>query len=100
MVNRRVKRFPKLCIFPRYRWCGPGCSGPGAPINEIDAACMMHDLCYGHHGPTCECDYLLLKQLRTLINPYTKEGRHARIIYRYMLLQTRARCKPHRYSRY
>ncbi|MDO4910208.1 MAG: phospholipase A2 family protein [Corynebacterium sp.] len=43
---------------PLYgRWCGPGYSGPGAPIDAIDEACMRHDLCYNHMGyfdPLCD----------------------------------------------
>ncbi|RDY66986.1 phospholipase, partial [Halobacillus trueperi] len=46
MRHRRRYKRPKFCVFPGYRWCGPGCSGPGAPINETDAACKAHDECY------------------------------------------------------
>lgn len=33
-------------FFPGYRYCGPGKSGPAAPINQLDAICMEHDACY------------------------------------------------------
>ena len=45
MPQRRKGRF-RFCVFPGYNWCGPGCNGPGAPINELDAACKAHDICY------------------------------------------------------
>jgi hypothetical protein len=28
-------------------WCGPDHSGPAEPIDEMDAYCKEHDLCYG-----------------------------------------------------
>ncbi|WP_325058505.1 hypothetical protein [Lentibacillus cibarius] len=37
---------PRFCIFPGYKYCGPGCSGPEQPINAVDAACQVHDICY------------------------------------------------------
>jgi Phospholipase A2-like domain len=84
--------FPKWCVFPHYKWCGPGCSGPGTPINAVDAACRNHDLCYQKYGPTCKCDRLFLRQLESTINPHTKEGRQALLIYRYMRFQTFFKC--------
>lgn len=38
-------------------WCGPGCSGPGAPIDSVDACCKAHDECYARRGYfACSCD--------------------------------------------
>lgn len=82
----------RFCIFPGYKWCGPGCSGPGAPVNRVDAACKAHDECYQFYGDKCYCDQVFLEQLLPLMNPYTLEGRHATIIYRYMKLQTFFTC--------
>ncbi|HWL11412.1 MAG TPA: Parvovirus coat protein VP1-like protein, partial [Ureibacillus sp.] len=31
-----------FCL-PGYRYCGPGCSGPGSPTNPVDACCKFHD---------------------------------------------------------
>ncbi|RSL35076.1 phospholipase [Salibacterium salarium] len=84
--NRRLNR-PRLCIFPGYNWCGPGCSGPRPPINAVDAACKAHDECYRKFGNYCGCDQAFIKQLMLLQNPYTLEGRHARTILRYMKIQ-------------
>jgi len=79
------RRFP--CAFPGYNWCGPGCSGPGNPVNAVDAACKEHDECYRFNGDRCYCDTIFLKKLDWLQNPYTEEGRQARIMYNYMKLQ-------------
>jgi hypothetical protein len=92
MYQERRSILPQFCIFPGYNWCGPGCSGPGAPINETDAACKAHDECYRKYGPSCECDQQFLFRLRLNSNPYTQEGRHARLMYNYMKLQTIFTC--------
>jgi hypothetical protein len=75
---------PRFCIFPGYNWCGPGCSGPGAPINAVDAACHSHDICYRMSGDRCWCDEQFMYRLERLQNPYTVEGRHARVMLNYM----------------
>jgi hypothetical protein len=54
--------------FPVYgNWCGPNHPGPGRfpkPIDEVDAACMRHDLCYAKEGYfSCVCDAKLLSDL-------------------------------------
>ncbi|MCA1055997.1 phospholipase [Rossellomorea aquimaris] len=83
---------PKFCIFPEYKWCGPGCSGPGEPINEVDAACMKHDLCYERYGPSCHCDHQFLSEIKPHVNLANKEGRDALLFYHYMKLQTGIKC--------
>ncbi len=93
---RRMKTGPNLCIFPGYKWCGPGCSGPGAPINSVDAACKDHDLCYERYGPSCQCDRMFMRKLRNHIDPDTREGRHAYLMYQYMKLQTKVTCQEDR----
>lgn len=90
------RRSPRFCIFPGYNWCGPGCSGPGAPINEVDAACKAHDECYSRGRDRCECDRAFLERLRPNINPYTQQGRHARLLYNYMKLQSSFTCNSFR----
>jgi hypothetical protein len=82
----------RFCLFPGYKWCGPGCSGPGKPINRVDAACQAHDYCYEYYGERCYCDRKFMHHLRPLINYETDEGRHAEIIYNYMKLQTFFTC--------
>jgi hypothetical protein len=38
-------------------WCGPGHSGPGAPIDPVDQVCCRHDKCYSKNGSLdCKCD--------------------------------------------
>ena len=91
MFNKRNGGF-RFCILPGYNWCGPGCSGPGEPINEIDAACRAHDICYRMGRSRCDCDYEFLDRLYPQINPHTQEGRHARLVYNYMKLQSQATC--------
>ncbi|MFC7786278.1 MULTISPECIES: phospholipase [unclassified Rossellomorea] len=96
---RRNKTGPNLCVFPGYKWCGPGCSGPGAPINSVDAACKAHDLCYEQYGPSCRCDRMFMRRLKNEINPETQKGRHAFLLYQYMKLQTRVTCQGDRCGR-
>lgn len=92
MPHRRRYRRPKFCVFPGYRWCGPGCSGPGAPINETDAACKAHDECYRKTRNRCACDEAFIKKLTALQTPHTQEGRHARLMLQYMRLQRLFTC--------
>lgn len=77
----------KFCVFSGYNWCGPGCSGPGAPINAVDAACKAHDFCYKTYGNRYACDQELLNRLQFLMNPHTLEGRQARTIYNFMKMK-------------
>ena len=38
-------------------YCGPGQSGPGAPVDKLDELCQKHDNCYGERGYfACSCD--------------------------------------------
>lgn len=38
-------------------WCGSAVSGPGGPIDDLDACCQRHDNCYGARGgDACSCD--------------------------------------------
>lgn len=67
MPMRRRRLFPSFCIFPGYKNCGPVCSGPGAPINDVDAACKAHNECYRLYGPSCRCDQEFLNRLQPKI---------------------------------
>ncbi|WP_343839125.1 hypothetical protein [Salinibacillus aidingensis] len=62
---------------PGYRYCGPGCRGPGPPVNALDYFCMQHDACYQRGGHRRFCDEVFLDQLR----PYTPEIPVLHIIY-------------------
>jgi hypothetical protein len=74
----------RFCVFPGYNWCGPGCNGPGEPINRVDAACKAHDRCYrrGRHRRACDKEFI--RRLQPLIELDTQEGHHARVIYHFM----------------
>jgi hypothetical protein len=48
--------FPKR-LFGTH-WCGPGGAGP--PINDLDAACMSHDMCYDAIGASTYQSWLAL----------------------------------------
>lgn len=46
-------------------WCGPGHSGPDAPINTLDSICMRHDKCYAEKGYfACSCDRALIDDIK------------------------------------
>ncbi|WP_230502432.1 Parvovirus coat protein VP1-like protein [Sutcliffiella rhizosphaerae] len=70
--------------FPGYRWCGPGCSGPGAPTNEVDSCCKAHDECYRRFGPSRYCDQLFQNCLLPRINRHNQMGRDAELFYKAM----------------
>ncbi|MGD7045975.1 phospholipase [Jeotgalibacillus proteolyticus] len=91
MMDRRRNR-PGLCLFPGYNWCGPGCSGPGAPVNEVDACCKAHDECYGRGGSRCECDRAFLEQLAKHANPHTEQGRKAALMYDFIKFRMAFTC--------
>ena len=91
MSQRRNNRI-RFCVLPGYNWCGPGCNGPGAPINEVDTACKAHDDCYRRGKHPCECDQEFLNRLRSPNKFNTQQGRHARLLYHYMKLQTIFTC--------
>jgi hypothetical protein len=93
---RRRQKLLSLCLFPGYRWCGPGCSGPGAPINDVDACCMRHDRCLDSGIHPCECDQELIECLRYKKNQNTVKGRHAALMYDFMKVKTAFSCGKYR----
>lgn len=49
-------------------WCGPGNSGPGAPIDRVDQVCCRHDKCYSDRGYLdCSCDRELIASMPAAI---------------------------------
>lgn len=45
-------------------WCGKGHSGPGAPVDLLDTACMHHDQCYAARGfGNCSCDDEMIAEI-------------------------------------
>ncbi|RDU35865.1 Parvovirus coat protein VP1-like protein [Neobacillus piezotolerans] len=79
-MKRRKRPSLRFCV-PGYRWCGPGCSGPGKPLNAVDACCKEHDECLSIYGQTKCCDEQLKQCLKQKINPHTKLGRDAALFY-------------------
>ncbi|WP_407272097.1 Parvovirus coat protein VP1-like protein [Radiobacillus sp. PE A8.2] len=71
-----------------YRYCGPGCSGPGAPTNQLDAICREHDICYKRTRNHQQCDQVYLRNLEPYLNYRGKLGRDARLMYRAIRLKT------------
>jgi hypothetical protein len=60
--NEDIDQLDVPCLYGN--WCGPGCSGPGAPIDAVDACCKAHDQCYGRRGYfACSCDRELVRCL-------------------------------------
>jgi hypothetical protein len=80
-----------FCIFSGYKWCGPGCSGPGKPINAVDACCKVHDECLRFRSQ-CECDRKFLRCLRPKVGLTSEKGRTAALMYTYMKIETTFTC--------
>ena len=89
-MSTKNNRSP-FCIFPNYRYCGPGCSGPGKPYNDVDGCCQAHDICLEKHSQ-CYCDLKFLDCLRRKTDLTTKKGRVATLMYIYMKAQTVFTC--------
>lgn len=70
-----------------YRYCGPGCSGPGTPINRLDSICRDHDLCYRRTGSRRICDEIFLNRVRPLMNQRSQIAEDARVMYQFMRLK-------------
>ena len=90
-MSTKNNRSP-FCIFPNYRYCGPGCSGPGQPYNDVDGCCQAHDRCLEKHSQ-CYCDRKFLECLRPKAKLTTSKGRIATLMYIYMKVQTVFTCK-------
>jgi|SRR3954447_11974382 hypothetical protein len=89
--TKRGKSQVGVCLFPEYKWCGPGCSGPGTPINDVDACCQSHDKCLKFNSQ-CYCDKKFRKCLRPKVNLSSEKGRVAALMYTYMSFQTIFTC--------
>lgn len=66
---------------PLYgRWCGPGHSGPGEPIDAVDEACCRHDICFCEQGyDDCDCNRRAIVDL-TQATVASDTGPHGRAI--------------------
>ncbi|MEK3990447.1 MULTISPECIES: Parvovirus coat protein VP1-like protein [Robertmurraya] len=73
--------------YPGYRYCGPGCSGPGRPVNQLDALCMKHDACLRRYGSHRMCDEIFMQRMIPIRNQRNKMGRDAAIMSGFMNLK-------------
>ena len=89
--TKRGKSQAGFCLFPKYKWCGPGCSGPGIPINDVDTCCKGHDKCLKRHSQ-CYCDKKFRECLRPRVSLTSEKGRVAALMYIYMSIQTTFTC--------
>lgn len=68
------------CVYGR--WCGPGCSGPGAPVDDVDQCCQEHDQCYSRRGYfDCRCNRELMACIAPKISLRTPKGRAALAVW-------------------
>ncbi|HAT4258432.1 TPA: hypothetical protein I9068_001766 [Clostridium perfringens] len=75
-IPKRIKRsftWPSFAVYGN--WCGPGHSGPAAPVDRIDKCCWLHDSCYGSNEPQKDCDERLIKCLQWEYNTTTSYGK-------------------------
>jgi hypothetical protein len=70
------------CIYGN--WCGPGCSGPEDPVDDLDTCCQIHDNCYNARGwGACSCDRELMACVWPKINFLTAKGKAALGVWSY-----------------
>lgn len=75
-ISSEMVELDAVCLYGN--WCGPGCSGPAAPIDGLDACCQTHDQCYITYGWfNCDCD----RALMDCVFPYTFYIARAAAIY-------------------
>lgn len=84
--NKRRKA-TGFCLPGGYRYCGPGCSGPGAPINFVDSCCQKHDRCVARYGSCAYCDQKLIDCVDSRRAVRGNEGQTARLISNFMSLR-------------
>ncbi|MFT8321500.1 MAG: Parvovirus coat protein VP1-like protein [Bacillus sp. (in: firmicutes)] len=87
-----------FCLPGGYRYCGPGCSGPGVPINYVDSCCKAHDNCVSKYGSCCLCDRALIRCVQAKTKQQNQEGKTARLIANVMILRTGIFCPDNRHS--
>lgn len=64
-------------------WCGPLCSGPGAPIDDVDQCCQAHDQCYANRGyGACSCNWKLMACVGPKRNLHSPKGGSAWAIWK------------------
>jgi V8-like Glu-specific endopeptidase len=64
------------CVYGKWR--GPGCSGPGAPVDDVDQCCQAHDHRYANRGYfACSCNRKLLSYIAPKRDMNTPKGKAA-----------------------
>lgn len=77
-VDKVRARVVRLEIYGN--WCGPGYSGPEAPIDALDTACQSHDYCYGSSSSKadqCNCDQKLISRIYSEYDSYSSNAKSA-----------------------
>jgi len=75
------------------KYCGPGHSGPGTPIDALDKACQKHDKCYSKRGYfACSCDKELLSDVVSALPYLSGKGLVASVAIRTYFMN--APCNP------
>lgn len=59
--NMQIDSYGLFLGFNYGNWCGYSKSGPGLPIDAVDAACFNHDHCLKGWGDTCKFKFCNLK---------------------------------------
>jgi len=97
-VNSQIT--PQQLGLPIYgRWCGPGHGGRALndppPIDAVDEACMMHDLCYDNRGFfDCGCDReLILNMPGAILRTPTVLGQNAGTAVMNYFMQSPCSCR-------
>jgi hypothetical protein len=91
--NCKKSKQSSLCIFSDYKWCGPGCNGPGKPFNDVDECCQRHDRCLKKPGHSrCFCDSEFINCLGPKVNYHTDKGKKAALMYHAMKLNRLFTC--------
>lgn len=81
LIERGNAQAPTFAVTPKFtqvygNYCGPGNRG-GEPIDAIDAACKMHDMCYHYQKRNdCKCDEKLIKDLEDQLKTRLKFRQH------------------------
>jgi hypothetical protein len=80
--ERCIRPAQALEVYGRY--CGPGfgdSTGCTPPIDEVDAVCCRHDVCYSLVGShDCRCDRALLGEIDSAIAKEDIKGNRAAVV--------------------
>ena len=105
LLNKFINNLPVEMHLPRHNFTGPGTKlnkrlNPdltpkkwSKPINRVDKAAYLHDLCYLKNNDTATrntvCDKNMLKELKGIYNPTIKEKMERGLVS--SLISTKAR---------